>query len=198
MFGLAVGMATPLAYSQAVAAVASAPNVELAVTYTAERAKSIPGGSCSCFWLQGGSIELAAEVYHGLGFAFNVTGTYTNSIPSSSTGLGLLTTTVGPRYRHTLAPRSSGMPGKISLFAEGLIGETHGFHGLFPDPAGALTSSLSFASQVGGGIDMRMSPRFAARVLEASWMRMQLPNAAASVQNDMRLGAGIVYRFNTR
>ena len=84
MFGLAVGMATPLAYSQAVAD--PAPNVELAVTYTAERASSAPGSS---FWLQGGSVKLGAELYHGLGIAFNVTGTYTKSIPGSSTGLGL-------------------------------------------------------------------------------------------------------------
>ena len=195
MFGSAVLLATQVAYSQAVPV--PAPNVELAVTYTAERANSVPS-TCGCFWLQGGSMELGAEVYHGLGFAFNVTGTHTNSVPGSGTGLGLLTTTVGPRYRHALAPRSNGLAGKTSLFAEGLVGEAHAFNGLFPAPGGALVSSLSFASQLGGGIDVRVSRHFAARVIEASWVRMQLPNAAANVQNNMRLGAGIVYRFSGR
>jgi hypothetical protein len=193
MFGLAVGMATPLAYSQAVAD--PAPNVELAVTYTAERASSAPGSS---FWLQGGSVKLGAELYHGLGIAFNVTGTYTKSIPGSSTGLGLLTTTIGPRYTHALARQSSGLRGKTSVFAEGLIGEAHAFKGLFPAPGGTLDSSWSFASQLGGGVDVGVSRHLAVRMAEASWVRMQLPNALGNVQNDLRLGAGLVYRFNGR
>jgi hypothetical protein len=51
------------------------------------------------FWIQGGSIELGANVWRGLGIAADVTGTHTGSIGSSNLPLSLVTTTFGPRYR---------------------------------------------------------------------------------------------------
>jgi hypothetical protein len=53
----------------------------------------------------------------------------------------------------------------------------------------------TFALQVGGGVDLRLSPHFAIRPLQADWLRTQFPNGATNVQNDLRLGAEIVFRF---
>ena len=63
------------------------------------------------------------------------------------------------------------------------------------DTAGLQTSANSFAAQVGGGIDYRLANRFAIRVLDAAWSRTQLPNSTDNVQNNLRLGAGVVLRF---
>ena len=40
-------------------------SVDLAVTYTAERAK-VASTDCGCFWLQGGSVNGAVRVFRGL------------------------------------------------------------------------------------------------------------------------------------
>jgi hypothetical protein len=31
--------------------------------------------------------------------------------------------------------------------------------------------------------------------LDAAWLRTQLPNATTNAQNDVRLGAGVVFKF---
>jgi hypothetical protein len=48
---------------------------------------------------------------------------------------------------------------------------------------------------VGGGIDYGLSPHMAVRILDAAWMHTQYANSTNGMQNDLRLGAGIVLRF---
>lgn len=141
--------------------------------------------SSQSFWMQGGSIELGANVWHGVGIAADVTGTHTDSVGSSGIPLSLVTVTFGPRYRWHAAHR-------IAIYGEGLIGEANSFRSLLP---GKQTEADSFASQVGGGIDYRVSDRFAIRVLDAAWLRTQVPNGTSNVQDTLRLGAGMVLRF---
>ncbi|MGA8531063.1 MAG: hypothetical protein WB622_15205 [Acidobacteriaceae bacterium] len=42
---------------------------------------------------------------------------------------------------------------------------------------------------------MTLSPQLAVRALQASWLRTQLPNSTSNLQNNLRLGAGFVFRF---
>lgn len=160
--------------------------LDLAATYSAER--SLKSNTSQNFWMQGGSVELGANVWHGLGVAADVTGTHASSIGTSSVPLSLVTVTFGPRYRWHADHR-------IAIYGEGLIGEANGFRSLFPTKAGQQPDANSFASQVGGGVDYRLSDRFAIRVLDAAWLRTQLPNSTDNVQNILRLSAGIVLRF---
>lgn len=99
-----------------------------------------------------------------------------------------MTVTFGPRYRWHADRR-------ISIYGEGLIGEADGFRSIFPAKAGQQQEANGFASQVGGGVDYRISPRFAIRALDAAWFRTQLPNSTDDVQKTLRLGAGLVLRF---
>ena len=46
-----------------------------------------------------------------------------------------------------------------------------------------------------GRIDRRWLPLNALRAFEADWLRTQMPNATTNVQNNLRLGAGLIYRF---
>jgi hypothetical protein len=137
--------------------------------------------------MQGGSIELGANVWRGLGITADVTGTYTSSIGSSNLPLSLVTTTFGPRYLWHADRR-------VSLYVQGLVGEANGFRSIFPATAGSQPDANGFAAQVGGGVDYRLSDRFAMRILDAGWVRTQLPNSSDNVQNTLRFSAGIVLR----
>jgi Outer membrane protein beta-barrel domain len=160
--------------------------LDLSVTYIGER--SLKASTSQNFWMQGGSIELGANLYRGWGIAADVTGTHTGSIGTSGLQLSLVTTTFGPRYRWHADRR-------LSLYGQGLIGEANGFRSVFPATAGSQPDANGFAAQVGGGIDYRLSDRFAFRVLDAAWLRTRLPNSTDNVENNLRLGAGVVLRF---
>jgi hypothetical protein len=175
-----------LAGTSSLQAQSSQNKLDFAVTYAGER--SLKSNTSQSFWMQGGSVELGANIWHGLGIAAGVTGAHASSIGTSGVPLSLVTVTFGPRYRWHADRR-------ISIYAEGLIGEANGFRSLFPAKAGQQSEANGFASQVGGGIDYRLSNRFAIRALDAVWSRTQLPNSTDNVQNTLRLSAGIVLRF---
>jgi hypothetical protein len=160
--------------------------IDLAVTYVAQGSNLTPGQS---FWRQGGSLELSTESYHGLGIAANFAGSEANNIVGSGIDLNTFTSTFGPRY--TWHRRS----GRVSLFGQGLIGESHGWNSIFPQATGATSEFNTFALQVGGGADLRISRHFAIRALQADWIRTEFPNATTNVQNTLRLGAGVVLRL---
>ena len=174
---------------------ASHSEIDLALTYTAQHGSVSGGGS---FWAQGGGAELSASAYHGLGVAANVTSTRVTSINSSGVNLTLVAATFGPRYTwsHPLAAKSGAWPVRqLNLFGEALIGEANGVDSVFPSAQGAQSSSNSFALRLGGGADITLTHHLAIRIVEASWLRTQLPNGGSNVQNNLQLSSGIVLRF---
>jgi len=160
--------------------------VDLAVTYTAERSNLV---ATPTFWRQGAALDLSAELYHGFGIGLNINGSRISNINGTGINLTSITTTFGPRYQWS--PKS----GKYALFGEGLIGESHGYDSVFPSPNGAMKDYNTFALQVGGGIDLRVGRRLAVRPLQADWIRTEFPNGTTNVQNSLRLGAGLVLRL---
>ena len=158
--------------------------VDLAVTYLTQRSNLTPG---QFFWRQGGVFELSAQGPHGFGIAMNIAGSEATNIRGTGIDLDSLTTTFGPRY--TFHHR------KASVFGQGLIGESHAWNSLFPQAGGAVMSFNTFALQVGGGVDFRVGRHFAVRPIQADWVRTQFPNATTNVQNNLRLGAGVVLRI---
>jgi len=164
----------------------SSQEVDVALTYGALRNDLVGGSS---FWQQGGSLELSAEAYHGLGVAMSISGARVSNIQGRGVNLTTITDVFGPRYTWTTRRK------KIALFGQGLIGEAHGIDSVFPSPQGTTTSFNSFALQVGSGVDLRLSRHFAIHPFQADWLRTQFPNASTNVQNDFRLGAGVVFRL---
>lgn len=132
--------------------------------------------------------------YHGIGIKADVTGAHTGNIGSSSVGLTLITATFDPTYTWTL-PYHAASPRQWRFFGESLLGVANGMDSVFPDPAGAFSDAESMALQVGGGADLMLSRHFAVRLIQADWLRTQLPNGAANVQNNLQLGAGLVFRL---
>lgn len=164
----------------------TAPRVDLAVSFLADR--SLQANTGANFWAEGGSVELGADAFHGFGVAANVAGVHTGSVGSGSVPLSLVTATFGPRYRWHKDHRAS-------AYGEALLGEASGFRSVFPSAIGAGDSASSLALQIGGGVDLKLTPHLSVRALQASWLRTQLPNATNDRQNSLRLGAGLVVRF---
>ena len=160
--------------------------LQVAVTYNATLANALVSNS---FWMQGGSVELEGRIYRGLGAVADVGGMNTGNINSTGVSLDLVTATFGPRY--TWAPGRE----KYEFFGQGLAGVANGFNGLFPAPTGATTSQTSLAVEAGGGMNVALTLHVALRAFEVDYMRTGLPNSAVNVQNNVRFGAGMVFRF---
>ena len=182
--GIALALsATALAHAQAV----TRGSLDLGISYTAER--SLKANTAQNFFTQGGSIELGANVSHGFGITANITGTHTSSVGGSGLPLSLVTATFGPRYRFHADRR-------LSIYGEALVGEANGFKSIFPASGSSQSSANGLALQLGGGIDYMLGHRYAVRLIDAAYVRTQLPNASDNVQNNLQLGAGFVLRFH--
>jgi hypothetical protein len=68
----------------------------------------------------------------------------------------------------------------------------------FPSIDGTTSTYDAFALQVGGGIDVKVNGRIAFRPVEANWLRTTYPNSTTNVQNNLRLGAGVVFRLQRK
>jgi hypothetical protein len=176
----------PLAAQVEPAAESHGFHLNAAATYSPARFNQLGGNS---FWVQGGGVQVQARLGDHLGLVADARGLHTSDINSSRVGLDMITATIGPRYTLSFAQ------GKLSIFGQGLVGEAMAFDGLFPHLPKAETSANSLAVLAGGGVEMRLSRRFAVRALEADWMHTQLPNGADNAQNSLFLGAGFVYHF---
>jgi hypothetical protein len=165
--------------------------VDVAVTYTEQYSNLV---STPTFWHNGGSIELSAQLAHGFGLAANVAGTQTDNAAGSGIGLSLVTATFGPRYTY-YQPLGAERKRSLAVFGQGLLGQAWGFNSYFPTRSGGIRSDDSLALQVGGGVDLGLSHNFGIRVLQADWIRTELPNGTTNVQNTLRLGAGLLFRL---
>jgi hypothetical protein len=180
-----MAMSTALAVAQNTGA-PQRGTLEAAITYNAVRADAITGKS---FWMQGGSAQLHGQFYGGLGAVADVAGMHVSNINGSGVGLDLVTATFGPRYTWA-RPHA-----KYALYAQALAGLAIGFNSVFPSPTGANTTGYNLAVKVGGGMNYALSPHVALRAFEADWLRTELPNSTTGVQNNLTLGAGVVFRF---
>jgi hypothetical protein len=84
------------------------------------------------------------------------------------------------------------------VFVEGHVGGVHGFDGVFPAANSANFSANAFAMQTGGGYDIDFNKKISFRPIAASYVLTHLPNGASNTQNDLKVGAGVVFRFPTR
>jgi hypothetical protein len=149
------------------------------------------GGSMTnsnSFTTQGGAAELNYRFFQGFGATASVLGVHAGSI-GSGVPVNLMIVTFGPSYTYS---RHGSHP--ASFFAHGLVGVAEGFQGLYPQGGVATSSANSLAAQAGGGIDISVSRHVAVRLVQADYVRTQLPNSLTNVQNSVRLGVGIVLR----
>jgi outer membrane immunogenic protein len=171
---------TPAAYS------AGTVPLEVTLGYSTDRTNGVVGGR-GCFWMQGGKAEASAYFGRGVSVVSELAGERADSINSAGESLSFVSYLFGPRY--SLGSSHS----RFVPFAQFLVGGVHGFDALFPGYTGAPPDALAFAA--GGGLNMRISHRFALRVVQADYLQTQLPNDGNNRQNHLRISGGVVLRF---
>jgi hypothetical protein len=172
-------------------------STDLAITFAAERSQVVPGQSN--FWFKGGGADAAVTFRNGLGIAASLTGDHASNV-TPGVDANKITYLGGPRYTYTAWQDHAGAADnrRLQVFAQGLFGWVHGFDGLYPATSGATASAKSMAMQVGGGLNLYITRNFGVRILQADYVRMALPNAAANAQNDLRLSFGLTYHIGKR
>lgn len=159
---------------------------DVAVAYNPMLANVTTGNE---FWMQGFTAQFHAGLWHNLGPMADITYLHTGNMHTSGVGLDLLAVTFGPSY--SWSPAKHGM----TLFGQTLVGTVHGSNSTFPSSTGVNTTGNSLALELGGGVDVPAGRHLYIRAVEADWLRTQLPNATTNVQNNLRLGFGLKYRF---
>jgi hypothetical protein len=174
----------------------SKTSVDLGLTYAAERAYIAPG-NCDCFWFNGGGADVAVTFWKGFGVAGALTGDHASNV-TPGVDISKISYMAGPRY--TYRPLVLKMHGESKLrtqfFGEALFGGAHAFDSSFPSASGLKASADSYAMQIGGGVNIFISKRFAIRIPELDYVRTALPNGNSDVQNDLRLGFGVTYHIH--
>lgn len=180
-------MAGSWAWSQSIHFEGQAPaRFDVAFTYNPALANVTIGPE---FGMQGGSVQLQTRVWHRFCAVADVAGLHTGNLNGSGIGLDLITATFGPRYVWSPSRR------RLTFFGQTLVGEAHGLNSIFPSSSGANSTGNSLALEIGGGINLAFTRRLSIRAFDADWLRTQLPNATTNVQNNLRLGIGMVYRI---
>ena len=82
--GTFITLSVGLEAQQRNAGASSPTELDIAITYSAQRNNLSGGGD---FWQLGGSMEVAAMVYNGLGLAMNIAGTHASGISTSGVDL---------------------------------------------------------------------------------------------------------------
>jgi hypothetical protein len=148
--------------------------------------------SNNTFWMEGGTAQAQFKLDRNWGEVVEVSGLHTGNMSSSGVGLNLINFLVGPRY--TWLPRQAHKY-KYQFFAQGLVGGSHGSNSIFPALPTYNTSASGFSTQVGGGVNFKLSPRVWLRLPEIDWLYTTLPNGANNEQNSLKLGFGVMVQF---
>jgi hypothetical protein len=161
---------------------------DLAFTYNTFFTNAGPG-QCGCFRMSGGSVQFGMPNTPHWSVVVDLAGETTGSVNQSATGLSLISYTVGERYSQTI--------GRTRIFTQALAGGARGFYSYFPNAANS-SSATGFALLAGGGLDVHVSKSVALRVVQLDYLFTNLPNSTNDRQNNIRLGAGILFHMPSR
>jgi len=163
---------------------------ELEMGYSYLRSNAPPGG-CGCFNLNGGNATFAWPLNSGsFALAGDVTIAHAGAAASTGDSLTLSTFTAGGRYSPKLGKSA------VQPFGQALVGLAHSSGTLVQGAnPGAANAGAAFAANLGGGLDLRASPRFSVRLIEADYLLTTFDNGSNNHQNNLRIGAGVVVHF---
>jgi outer membrane protein OmpA-like peptidoglycan-associated protein len=180
------------------------PKAELFVGYSYLRAVPAPADGNRLMWMNGGSTSLALNINRYLGIVGDF-GAYTNSEIRFQGGYGSTVDVDNPNvgaFSYLFGPRISFRNhGRVTPFVQALFGEMHAnevtlAHCTFS--CTLLPSEDTFAWTGGGGLDIRVHRHFAIRIIQAEYLMTRFQDYSTGMtasQNDMRLSAGLVFRF---
>ncbi len=152
-------------------------------------------------WLHGGSTSLALNVNRYLGLVADFGGYRANKFAPPTGGFVDASANV---FTYMFGPRLSFRHDRAIPFVQALFGGVHasevtlsGCTGIGCTP---LPSESAFAMTAGGGVDVTLTRHVALRVVQAEYLMTRFTDRSSSTgqkarQNDVRVSAGIVFRF---
>jgi outer membrane immunogenic protein len=162
---------------------------DAAATYHWVRTNAGPG-QCGCFGLNGGGLSGSWNFRGPWSVVTEFSSEYTGRAPSTGNSLTLTSYLAGARYRLP-QPWLRGAH-KPQAFAQMLVGAGHAGGG----EVGIGDASYGFATRMGGGIEVPVSPRFAVRILQIDYYLTHFANSTNDHQNNLLVGAGIVFHWS--
>ena len=149
---------------------------------------------CNCFNLYGG----AAQVQFGLSRHVSLLGDVTVARQSGLTpdGYALTESTYmgGLRYFPLPADRMAGERRRLLPFGDVLLGLAHAGGSLAPSRTGYGASNI-FGLQLGGGVQLTLGKHVKLVPAQAEYLLTTFPNGGSNRQNQLRLSAGLLYRW---
>ena len=144
--------------------------------------------ACNCFNLYGG----AAQVQFGLAPHVSLLGDVTVARQSGLTqdGYSLTESTYMGGLR--VFPLRSKL--KLQPFGDALLGLAHAGGSLAPSRTGYGTSN-TFGVQLGGGVQLKAGKHLELVPAQAEYLLTTFPNGGTNLQNQLRLSAGLLYRW---
>jgi peptidoglycan-associated lipoprotein len=163
---------------------------EVSLGYDYLRANA-PPGQCGCFSMNGFSGEFATGVGHGFSMVADVGGYHQGNVNSSGLSLWVVSYLFGPRLSYRRSKH-------WTPFAQFLAGGAHGSGTLYGTTAGASGSANAFSLSAGGGLDWNATRHLSMRLFQVEYLNTRLPNASNNIQNNLRVTAGVVFRFSKK
>ncbi|MCA1632766.1 MAG: porin family protein [Acidobacteria bacterium] len=137
----------------------------------------------------GWNVSVAGNVNRWLGLVADVSGQRT-SLERDGVSERIRTHSFlfGPRF-------SVRRKGRVTPFVHALFGAAHTDSRATESGLSFHFTDTSFASALGGGLDVRVSPRVAVRAFQAEYVRTQL---FGGTQNKGRIAFGVVFRLGKK
>ena len=189
----AISALPAVSLAQAATAKEDAPRPELALGYS-HLHSNLPPGGCGCFSLNGGSASFAWPLGSGtFALAGDIDVVHASGVSSQSDSLTLSTYTAGGRYLPRIGHSA------LHPFGQVLIGVAHSSGTLVQGSnPGSSNAGAAFATNMGGGLDLRVGSQVSIRLVEADYLLTTIDNGSNNHQNNIRIGAGIVFRLGNR
>jgi outer membrane immunogenic protein len=162
---------------------------DAAASYQWVRTNAGPG-DCGCFGTYGGGLSGSWNFRGPWSAVADFSVVHTGSGSPAGNSLTLTSFLAGGRYRIP-QPWLKGKH-KPQPFAQILIGPAHAGGG----EAGIADGTYRFATRIGGGVDVPLSPRFSVRMVQLDYFLTTFANATNDHQNNLLVSAGFVYRWS--
>jgi hypothetical protein len=160
--------------------------VTVGASYTYLHSNILPG--CNCFSMNGGDLELGVGLSHRFDAIGEAGATHRGGITADGYTLTQITYAFGLRY----FPWPNA---KLRPFGESLLGGAHALGSLAPGNNAIGGSSNAIAFLAGGGTELRLGHSFVLQPARIDYELTTFHNGQANHQNDIRLSAGVFYRF---
>ncbi len=159
-------------------------SLDASAGYTSIHANEGPG-QCGCFFMNGGSGELAIRNSRRTSYVINFGRTWQNNVNAIDQNLILYTLLEGARYTLGRDERL------FAPFGEAMVGVSHTASN-FEYYKSTNAAALLF----GGGVDINLGHRISVRPVEAGWLFTAHKNGQNNFQNQLRLSASIVFHIH--